>query len=182
MKTITKKAISIFIIAIGVVAALLFAAHNPPFWFLFGLSPVSLIFGLYVLRTTVKSELQISTEKNSDKITIENTLGEATKKIQTLITSIETGATKNFLEQLNTINLNYYRPFTDNSMFWIEKYGMKKYADLMIPFALSERLLNRSISAAIDNYFDESFQALKDCYGHLKDVIEIEDIKTERTG
>ena len=182
MKTIVKKAISIFIIAVCVIAALLFAAHNPPFWFLFGISTGLLIFGLFLLRATIKSELKVATKQNSTKFTSDNTLCEAAPKIQKLIVSFNGDVADEYLEQLNNIKLNYYLPFADSSKFLIEKYGMKKYADLMIPFALSERLLNRSISAAIDNNLDESYQALKNCYGHLKDVIKIEDIFNKRTG
>ena len=182
MKNVFKKIFSIFIIAISVVAALLFAAHNQPFWLLFGLATILLIFGLFVLRTTVKSEHQMAIKKNNKNLSIDSALNDAAIKIQKMISSFENETTSNYLEQLHDIKLTGYLRFTENSTFLIEKYGMKTYADLMIPFALSERLLNRSISAAIDNNLNESFQALKDCYGHLKDVIEIEDIKTKRTG
>ncbi|GEM_PF-3454232 len=171
------KAGSIFVIALSVVAALLFAAHNPPFWLLFGLSTLFLIIGLYVFRATVKNERNVELELNSRNISIHDFLNEAKRKIQELISSTEANTTDNYWEKLNAIKLSCYLPFTENSTFIIDKYGMKTYADLMIPFAFSERLLNRSLSAAIDKNRGESLQALKDCYEHFQDVIQILDLK-----
>lgn len=173
MNNLIKKVVSIFIIGISVVSALLFAAHNPPFWLLFSLAATFLIFGLFVLRTTVKHEHQLAVRNNNKNLSTENILNNAAAKIQNLISSTENEPVRSYLNQLQDIKLTSYLHFTENNTILIEKYGMKKFADLMIPFALSERLLNRSISSAIDNNLNESLQALKDCYEHLQDVIKL---------
>ena len=51
--------------------------------------------------------------------------------------------------------VEHFNRFVEARESMIPRFGMQRYADVMSPFALGERLVNRAWSASVDGYVDE---------------------------
>jgi len=170
---ILKKTLSILLIAAGVILASLFAAHMPPKWIEFGCSIFGLSVGLIFLKVTTKKELASLEKVAGASRTPDKILREAKAKLEVLFHAAEkSGVTESEIEELDSIQTVYFLEFASRKETLIEKYGIKKYADFMIPFSMAERFLNRSISSGIDGYYDEAYRSLKNVFPYLKETLQ----------
>ncbi|NOY78726.1 MAG: hypothetical protein GXO76_12755 [Calditrichaeota bacterium] len=170
---IFRKTVASLVIAAGVILSSLFAAHMPPRWIEFGISIFGLGVGLISLRMIKKREL-LSQESASDGArSPDKILRDARVKLEAVSQAVQkNGVTESEIEKLDTIQTAYFLEFASKKETLIERYGIKKYADFMIPFSMAERFLNRSISSGIDGYYEEVTRSLKNVFPYLKETIQ----------
>ncbi len=174
--TIQQKAASVWV-GVTFILAALFAAPLPVRWLPFLLSLTGMAAGLVWLRRFSKREdVGISTGKNTGVSVLLVFLEELQTRVQSLLKKQEVEekqTTDDWADELAAIQVRYFAPVTENRDALIERYGVKRYADFMIPFATAERYFNRSVSAAMDGYVEESVQSLKECLPFLQTALTI---------
>ncbi len=164
-----------FLIGLGLVLATLFAAPLPAKWLPFSVSVAGLTVGLVWLRFLSRREISANANGRNRTKDLPTLLEEAYEKITAVLQKMrvrEKWSTAEITADLEEIGVTHFAPISENRDSLLERYGVKRYANLMIAVATAERYFNRGVSAAMDGYREESVRSLNDCLPPLKEAIE----------
>ncbi len=170
------RTLSGLVVGAGLILAALFAAPQPPRWGAFAASVVLMAIGLVGLQFSFKREKQQSPAQGLAAADLSVALKKLESELGAVLSQLGGGddppAAEDLGEQLTEIQVTYFVPVAENRDQLIERWGIKRYANFMIPFATAERYFNRGVSAAMDGYLGEAVQALKECLPHVREAIE----------
>ncbi len=144
--------LGIFLIASGVLFSAVFASFTPVDWTNFIISIVILITGITLQRSGIKKDLEQGGSENK-------TLAAFEKQIKSLKKKVERFAQSVSAENVPTIDdeMKEAMPEVESYRFAIiEEAGVAAYTELISVYAKAERMINRGVSATIDEYFDEA--------------------------
>jgi hypothetical protein len=140
-------------IALSVTAAALFASHTPICWSGFLFSVIVMAVLIWMQKKEQKKNYTVVGKTEYSLQQFEENLKELIKSINELIENKEN---ENYLNKLENIIEKYMPDIDEYRIFLINQLGMADYTKISIPFSKGERLINRSISAAVDGYLEES--------------------------
>ncbi len=161
----------IVLIALSVITASVFAAHIPPLWWPFTASVIVLSAALAGLRLLNRESGQTIAKQ-------ETPVNRFIDLIQTLIHDLETtflneAFSQKWLDRLEE-KLEHFQLASESLRpGLVDSLGMKQFIAVITPFAQAERQLNRALSAAMDEYPDESLQSLQDARIQLIQTVEL---------
>lgn len=162
------------LVGLGLVFATLFAAPLPPRWGDFSAAAGAMIIGLIYLRILTKKELRSLQQEMGGSNDLLDLLKRAKSDVQGFLKKLQMQGNHpdiHLTDELAETQVDLFAPVSENRDQLIDRYGVKHYADLMIPFAMAERYFNRSVSAAMDGYFDEAIRSLESCLPFLDEAI-----------
>jgi hypothetical protein len=146
------KKIAFAIIFISVIIAAITASKIPIDWIDFSLSIVTLLIGITLQRKANKKELQDGegVEFSFDKF--KQQVEELKGKVLEYSKSVGEENINNIDDEMKDImpDVDNYR----NAM--IAELGIARYTEIISVYAKAERLINRGISAIIDEYFEDA--------------------------
>lgn len=191
------KKLSYVLIVIGTIGASICAARTNPdaedwqsIWqihtpmFLFYI--MMIIVGVLFKRIKANPLLDYNPETSNETAAILEHLSQAHTRLKELNTKVKPLSTNEIYQSIGTIIEETIEPFVSGREQIIELYGMAKYALVYTPFAQAERYLNRSWSAAVDGYKDESVEylsrslpLLQETHDILKRLFHPNDLKTK---
>ncbi len=157
---------NILLMIASVIAASVWAAHIPPLWLPFGLAVAVLLFTLTVHRKGTKTRLQTARSEHHPLHVFGEMISGSLHLVSALMHKNEiTPEDVDRLEDLveaNTTRMERIHPQLTETL------GMKTFIDLILPFARSERMINRALSAMMDGYFDEAKRDLQESLPYLQ--------------
>ena len=86
---------------------------------------------------------------------MQESLSKASERVANLRGSLDDMSCEDVLEYIDEQCAPLLSEFADGRMSISNRFGIKRYAEVMTEFASGERYLNRAWSAAADGYVDE---------------------------
>ncbi len=163
------------LVGFGLIFAVLFAAPIPPKWGDFALAVGGMLVGLVWLARLTKQTNRLNGAAGNGTDNVATFLKKTAEQVRRILLNLETTNKQNwssFRNELTELYVSGFAPISEARDRLIERYGVKRYADFMIPFATAERYFNRGVSAAMDGYWVESIRSLKECLPFLEEAIE----------
>ncbi|NOX17657.1 MAG: hypothetical protein GXO87_05170 [Chlorobi bacterium] len=143
-----KNKIVNIVIVISLIFAAFFAAKIPTMWTGFALSSAIMLGAILLQRRERKA---LFADSQSDALTL-NDFFSSLLKVKEKLEEYSKAPTEYFTKQVED-DLEDILPEVDNyKMGIIENIGVEKYTEIITTYANGERLINRGVSAAIDQY------------------------------
>ncbi len=124
-------------------------------WGYYGVAALVGIGGVVLLRLN-KAAQAVNVESTGAELTaVQESLSKASERVANLRGSLEDMSCEDVLEYIDEECAPLLADFADGRMSISNRFGTKRYAEVMTEFASGERYLNRAWSAAADGYVDE---------------------------
>lgn len=150
------------LLAVGfLVGAYVSVAHEKHVdWMHFGLCAASMLVGMILLRIARANETARAAKSHEGTLdTLEKSLTTLLDKIYGFESASSDEEQLGMHTRIDAELMGDINTFVEARESMIPRLGMQTYANIMSPFAIGERLLNRAWSASADGYVDE----VKDC-------------------
>lgn len=143
---------------ISTIACTLFASHIPPLWIPFTVSAIVLAFSLLMNRRLLREEIEQSEA-------VDNPILMLDELIKTLLLDMDVWqGLENNEDKTAKINqkvTHIYNAIEQIRPALLEVVGIRIYAELFSMFSIGDRQLNRALSAAMDGYWQEASENLR---------------------
>ena len=139
-------------------------------WFLVGILAMAL--GIFFLR---KDKPVVSDDASDPAAApgpqaLKQMIVSMTGEVENLSARVDSMSGDEIRAALDPLFDQYGQPFVEGRNALTASYGGGVFAQIMGPFASAERRLNRSWSAAVDGYMEESREQLKAAVPYLKEA------------
>ncbi len=153
-----RSKLGIFLISFGVLFSAVFASFTPVDWLKFAISISVLLAGVFLQRTGIRKDLEHGDFENKTLAGFENQIKVLKKKVEEHAQSVSSENVAIIDDEMKEV-----MPEVESYRFAIiEEVGVAAYTELISVYAKAERMINRGVSATIDEYFDEA----KKCFAN----------------
>lgn len=130
-------------------------------WVWYSVAAATCFVGVVLLHATRRTATQKSEQSAANLQQITIALEHAIAKTQQLSKESSITAPSQIVARIDDEIADELRTFADGRESITTEYSLKRFADVMSPFAAGERAVNRAWSAAADGYIDEATDCLE---------------------
>lgn len=124
-------------------------------WGYYGVSALVGIGGVVLLRLDKAAQAVSSESAGAELTAVQESLSKVSEQVTNLRSNLDNMSCEDVLDYIDEECAPLLAEFADGRMSISNRFGTKRYAEVMTEFASGERYLNRAWSAAADGYVDE---------------------------
>jgi len=124
-------------------------------WGYYGVSALVGIGGVVLLRLHKAAQAVDGESAGAELTAVRESLSKVSEHVTNLRSNLDNMSCEDVLEYIDEECAPLLAEFADGRMSISNRFGTKRYAEVMTEFASGERYLNRAWSAAADGYVDE---------------------------